>query len=207
MCFTTDPFMYKQPEVVNLSLKIIAKLNKNKIRVTVLTKGLYPKDLLNSKKFSSDNEYGITLVSLNEIFKSKFEPNSAPFIERIKKLKELHDAGLKTWVSMEPYPTPNIIKQDLLETLSQISFVDKIIFGKLNYNTNSSLFKHSKEFYDSCAETVVSFCRTKEIEYHIKFGTYSRTKVLEEDKKTEEIFADNRVKKSPYISPQVSLAI
>ena len=58
--------------------------------------------------------------------------------ERIAALRTLHDAGCKTWVSIEPYPTPNFIEQDLNEILEAISFCDKIIFGRLNYNKKVS---------------------------------------------------------------------
>ena len=70
LCFMTDPFMYGYKEVKDLTLKIIEKLNKNSIKCTVLTKGIYPKALTNNK-FDNLNEYGITLVSLNNKFKKK----------------------------------------------------------------------------------------------------------------------------------------
>lgn len=190
LCFSTDPFMYKQPEVIDLTLKIIARLNKDNIRCTVLTKGILPKDLLDKEKYGVNNEYGITLVSLDEKFKSEFEPYSAPFLERMEALKMLSGVGYKTWVSMEPYPTPNLVRQNLEDLLSKISFVDKIIFGRLNYNVKSSQFQGHKEFYDECAETVTSFCRERDIECHIKFGTRTEKKYLEEQTKTEEIFAE-----------------
>lgn len=185
LCFSTDPFMYKQPEVEALTLKIIEKLNLNGIRCTVLTKGLYPKQLL-ERKFSKDNEYGITLVSLDEKFRSNFEPGSAPFKERIKRLKQLHDKGCKTWISMEPYPTQNLVKQNLLKILESISFVNKIIFGKLNYNTTSSQFIENSNFYKNCAESIIKFCDKKGIEYHIKHGT-----LAEKNKSSENIFVKN----------------
>ncbi len=171
LCFTTDPFMYKYPEVANMTLKIINKLNSNGIKCTVLTKGIYPKDLTNTKKYSKDNEYGITLVSLDNNFKQRFEPNSASYKGRIRALKKLHDVGLKTWVSMEPYPTPNLVEQDLLKLLTEVSFVDNIIFGKLNYNVKSATFENGKEFYDDCAKIVEKFCNRNGIKYHIKYGT------------------------------------
>lgn len=202
LCFTTDPFMYNQPEVIDLTLKIIARLNKDNIRCTILTKGLYPKHLLNKNKYSLKNEYSITLVSLNKKFKSIFEPFSAPFLKRIKALRMLHEAGFKTWVSMEPYPTPNLVEQNLEELLLKVSFVDKIIFGKLNYNIKSTQFKGGKNFYDSCAELVTSFCQKKGIECHIKFGTRTKNKYLEKKNKTEQIFNkekifDDDLKKQP----------
>lgn len=186
LCFTTDPFMYKYQEVADMSLKIINKLNTNGIRCTVLTKGIYPKELTNTKKFSKENEYGITLVSLDKKFKDRFEPGSAPYLGRIKSLKILHDAGLKTWVSMEPYPTPNLAKQDLKEILNEISFVDNIIFGKLNYNCTSSNFPENEKFYEECANIVERFCKSKGIKYHIKYGT---KKI--DNKSTVKIFKKN----------------
>jgi len=171
LCFTTDPFMYGYPEVANMTLKIINKLISNDIRCTVLTKGTYPLVLADTKKYGTKNEYGITLVSLDSNFKNTFEPGSAPYSARIKSLKKLHDAGLNTWVSMEPYPTPNLVKQDLIKTLKTISFVDNIIFGKLNYNCKSTNFPENNRFYEQCAETVESFCKERGIKYHIKYGT------------------------------------
>ena len=175
LCFMTDPFMYKQKEVSDLTLKIIERLNKDNIKCTILTKGIYPKKLIDTEKYSKDNEYGITIVSLDPDFKKRFEPGSSPYRSRIKSLRQLHDAGLKTWVSMEPYPTPNLMKgngiKELLEILNQIKFVDNIIFGKLNYNCESSSFPENKEYYEKCAEIVEKFCNKYNINYHIKYGT------------------------------------
>jgi DNA repair photolyase len=171
MCFSTDPFMYKQDEVGDLSLKIIDRLNSNKIRCTVLTKGVFPRELGGRNGSSKDNEYGITLVSLNEKFRKEYEPYSAMFKDRVASLKYLHDKGFKTWVSMEPYPTPNIIKQDLNQILEAVSFVDRIIFGRLNYNVKSSEFKYMKEYYNSNAGSIIKFCKKNGMDYHIKHGT------------------------------------
>ncbi len=172
LCFMTDPFMCGYSEIKKMTLKIIEKLNMNDIRCTVLTKGILPKELTNRNKFSIKNEYGITLVSLNNEFKKEFETNSAPYLSRIKALKYLHDNGLKTWVSIEPYPTPNMDKkQNLQKILNHIKFVDRIIFGKLNYNVISTRFKDNASFYEDCAKQVISFCRKNHIDHHIKFGT------------------------------------
>jgi DNA repair photolyase len=194
LCFMTDPFMYKYPEIVDMTLKIINKLNSNGIKCTILTKGIYPKSLSNTNKYSDENEYGITLVSLDPKFKEKFEPYSAPYKGRIKSLKILHDAGLKTWVSMEPYPTPNLVKQNLIEILKEISFVDNIIFGKLNYNCESTAFKENKIFYEIQARIVEEFCKKNGIRYHIKYGT----KMID-NKSTVRIFNKN----APLVSFQI----
>lgn len=183
LCFSTDPFMYRYPEVSDLTLKIIKRLNEDNIRCVVLTKGIYSKNLIDVEKYGDNNEYGITIVSLDDKFKARFEPYSAPYDDRIKALEYLHENGLKTWISMEPYPTPNLIEQDLMGILKRISFVDKIVFGKLNYNTKSSQFGENNEFYSTCAKRVIEFCINNKIEYHIKHGTQKQ-----DNKKTEQIF-------------------
>jgi len=168
LCFTTDPFMYGYDDVSEMSIQIIRKLNQAGIKCTVLTKGILPIELAD---LSPENEYGITLVSLNEQFRQEMEPNTAPFLQRIQALRALHDAGCKTWVSIEPYPTPNIIEQDLDRILDAISFCDKIIFGRLNYNKKVSEYRQHREFFNELARTVVDFCERNGKQYHIKDGT------------------------------------
>lgn len=178
LCFMTDPFMFDVvkhelvSDVKNLTLKIIERLNRENIRVTTLTKGIYPKDLF-EERYSKDNEYGITLVSLNAEFQQQFEPFSAPYNERISSLQQLAKGGLKTWASIEPYPTPNLDKtaEQVESLLEQINFVDKIIFGKLNYNVASSKFKNNGDYYGNTAKKVIEFCKAHHIKYHIKSGT------------------------------------
>lgn len=168
LCFSTDPFMYEYDEIAQMSMAAIRKLNTAGIKCTVLTKGVLPEDLAD---LSAENEYGITLVSTNESFSEKFEPGAASVADRIKSLRTLSERGCKTWVSIEPYPTPNIIEQDLYELLSSVSFVDKIIFGQLHYSKSVSAYPNHITFYNACAETVIDFCKKHNIAYHIKKGT------------------------------------
>ena len=168
LCFTTDPFMCGYQEVCDMSYDILKLLNENGIKCSVLTKGLLPEKLSN---LSKKNEYGITLVSLNENFRKEMEPQSADFERRIACLEDLHNKGFKTWVSIEPYPTPNIIEQDVHEILDKIKFTDKIIFGRLNFNKKVTEYKQHKDFYNKCASEVIEFCNQNNIDFHIKNGT------------------------------------
>lgn len=168
LCFTTDPFMYKYDEVKDMSLAALNKLNEAGIKCTVLTKGILPTEL---EFYSKENEYGITLISLDEEYRKKMEPGSAPIKDRIEALEKLHIKGCKTWISMEPYPTPNILEQDLIEILRKVAFVDKIIFGRTNYCKDISSYKDNKRFYNEQAQIVIDFCKENHIKYHIKNGT------------------------------------
>lgn len=171
LCFTTDPFMYEYPEIQKMSLDAIRKLNEHNIKCCVLTKGLLPIEL---RDLYSENEYGITLISLDEDYRVNIEPGAAPYAERLASLKALHDSGCKTWVSIEPYPTPNIIEQNLGEILKAVGFVDKIIFGRTNYNKTVTAYKENKHFYNECAKEVIDFCKKQGINYHIKEGTLTK---------------------------------
>ena len=86
----------------------------------------------------------------------------------------MHDAGCYTWVSIEPYPTPNIIEQDLNEILDAVRFVDKIIFGRMHYNKLITQYNGYKEFFNKCANRVIEFCKDNGTAYHIKNGTITK---------------------------------
>ncbi|WP_010254249.1 radical SAM protein [Treponema primitia] len=175
LCFSTDPFMYGYDEISAMSLEIIKRLNDNEIRCTALTKGILPIAL---SKLSKENEYGITLISINEDFRGKIEPFASPYQDRIDSLYKLYKKGCKTWVSIEPYPTPNIIEQDFDKLLSKISFVDKIIFGRMNYNPQVTKYPGFREFFNKLSQRVIGFCEGRGIEYHIKEGTVTKVKAM-----------------------------
>lgn len=171
LCFSTDPFMHGQDEVAELSLGIIGKLNGNAIPCEILTKGLYPDGFSRNGAAKGLNRFGISLVSLDEDYRRKYEAHAAPFRERIDALRKLHQKGMKTWVSMEPYPTPNIWDQDIKEILREIDFVDRIVFGKLNYNRLSTSFPDANKFYLSRIKELKKFCGKNKIECYVKKDT------------------------------------
>jgi DNA repair photolyase len=168
LCFTTDPFMMGYPEVSAMSIEAIKLINSFGIPCVVLTKGVLPMGLI---QLSDINMYGVTLVSLDERFRAEMEPGSAPIEDRISSLRSMHDAGFKTWVSMEPYPTPNVWDQELPPILSAIGFADRIVFGRTHYDSRTSAYDRHDEFYREATDQVKDFCKRHEIDCHIKKGT------------------------------------
>lgn len=166
LCFSTDPFMEGYPEVSKMSFAAIRKLNDAGIKCTVLTKGILPIELA---YLSPENEYGISLVAFNQAFREHYEPHAARYYPRVNALFDLHLKGCKTWVSMEPYPTPNILSQNIYDVLWHVSFVNKIVFGRWNYSKEVSAFEGHREFYNNQAEIV----KKLGIECRIKQGTIS----------------------------------
>lgn len=125
---------------------------------------------------STELQHGITLISLDESYRERMEPGASSYEERLASLKAIHDAECKTWVSIEPYPTPNLIEQDLHELLEAVSFVDNIIFGRTNYSKEVSAYNTHKNFYNDCAAKVIKFCEERGIDYHIKDKTITESK-------------------------------
>ena len=100
--FTTDPML---EEALSLTWSAINICFKNNVNVKILTKctdwlrwfkyETYSKYLLNSNK--AQIAFGFTLTGHDEL-----EPNASSNAERIIAMKRLHDAGFKTWASIEP---------------------------------------------------------------------------------------------------------
>lgn len=171
MCFTTDPFMKGYPEVTDMSLKAARMLNDNGIKCVFLTKGELPADRLGG--LSPLNEYGVSLVSLDESFIKKWEPGAATASARLASLEKVRDMGLRTWVSMEPYPTPNMVRQDIVPLLRAVGPVDRIVFGKINYNSEAYAGSPDRwrGFYSNAARLVRQACVFYGAECVIKAGT------------------------------------
>jgi DNA repair photolyase len=166
LCFSTDPFMVGFEEVHDLTIGIAQRLHADGLPCTFLTKGVYPVGRLHD--LDRRNRYGITLVTLSDTFRARFEPYASPIRERLAALREIHAGGLNTWVCIEPYPPPNLIRQDLRELLDSVSFVDEIVFGKLNYNRVVNDYPNANEFYRKEREHVAAFCEAKGIACYLK---------------------------------------
>lgn len=178
LCFTSDPFMWDDsregpvPEIAQASTQVIEAINARGVPVTVLTKGVYPKFDLGS--LHPDNQYGITAVSLDEGFKREWEPGAPPVELRIEGLRRLADQGARTWVSVEPYPTPNLDPGagNPIALLDELGFIDKFIFGQLNYVSEVTKYlKTDPDYYLRVALEVRSWCEAHGKLLHIKSTT------------------------------------
>jgi DNA repair photolyase len=170
LSLTTDPFMVGYPEVEAMTLSIAELLNRRGIACSLLTKGILPIELADRRRFGSNSAFGISLVSLDEDFRRRWEPGAADYADRILGLRRLHDAGCRTRVHMEPCPTPNIVQQDLLPLLEAVSFVDHVYWGGWNYNPRACDPASAAVFYRAQAPIVRRFCQERRIECQIGAG-------------------------------------
>lgn len=179
LSFTTDPFMWdaesgrQVDEIAQCTLAIIRAINEQGVPVTVLTKGVYPE--IDVRSLHPDNHYGITAVSLSEDFRKDWEPGTPPVSDRIAGLARLADQAAWTWVSIEPYPTPNIdaTASRITPLLNELDFADKFIFGRLNYTPAVSQYlkRVDPDFYLTVAREIAVWCRVRGKGLHIKDKT------------------------------------
>lgn len=163
LCLTTDPFMVGWPEIRAMSLRIVEKINAAGLTCDILTKGILPRELA-GPAFNKKNRYGISIVSLDEDFRKRWEPGAAPYADRIGALRYLHDRGFPTYAHIEPYPTPNIFKQDIAALVNAVAFVDSLYFGGWNYSTAAEKYPDRTAFYEEQSRIVKALCRKHNIE-------------------------------------------
>ena len=128
--FLSDPYqpIEAKRRITRQILRIVQQFG---LRSKILTKGSYElvkRDFDIIKK--ADVELGITVCFVDDAMRREWEPNAAPVEERFRILREAHDAGIRTWVSLEP-----VINTDqALAVIRQIApAVDFWKVGKLNH--------------------------------------------------------------------------
>jgi len=151
----TDPYQPIEMEY-ELTKTILEVLPKN-FQPCILTKSsLVTRDLNILKEFK-EAEIGMTITSLKDW--KNFEPNASPVDDRIKVLKEVHEAGIKTYAFLGPV-LPYITDKDLDEMMDKISFVDSVMVDRLNIKSGNwpkvknVLLKKYPDLLDKFSEAV-----------------------------------------------------
>jgi DNA repair photolyase len=128
LSFTSDPYHPGDTSPTREVLKILIEAG---LAVCTLTKGgtRAARDL---DLFRGDRDaYAATLTSLDDRFSQRWEPKAPLPGDRIAALKAFHEAGIFTWVSLEPV-------LDVEATLAVIAqthrFVDLYKVGRVNYS-------------------------------------------------------------------------
>ncbi len=120
--FTTDPML---PETIFLTTQAASICVKNDVLVKILTKvdfvkGLDAEKILNEKE-KKYIAFGFTLTGHDEL-----EPNASTNAERIEAMRKLHEAGFKTWASVEPVID---FKSSIQMIINTMSFCDLYKIG------------------------------------------------------------------------------
>ena len=141
LSFTTDVF---NPSDISLTRPTIETLQKWGLGICTLTKGGY-RALPFLDLFRPERDcFASTLTTLDDNVSREWEAKAALPSERIDTLKQFHNAGIFTWVSLEPVIDTETAKQIIRETAP---FVDLYKVGRINYHrmtrlTNWERFTH-----------------------------------------------------------------
>lgn len=127
LSFSTDPY---HPGDTSLTRETIRILKSHGMAICTLTKGgsraLRDLDLFRPNR----DAFASTLTSLNDAFSLKWERGAALPADRIAALRRFHEAGIFTWVSLEPTLDVESSLQIVRETHE---FVDLYKIGRVNY--------------------------------------------------------------------------
>lgn len=138
LSFMSDPYC-KADEGPSRTRKVLEVLNRHNINTAVLTKGgkRCLRDLDLFQKFKKI-KVGATLTCLEDSESLTHEPGAALPGDRIETLKILHEAGVRTFASIEPVLAPETSLDIIRRT---IGFVDIYKVGKLNHHENKTDWK------------------------------------------------------------------
>lgn len=160
LSFTGDPYCGVEPETTTRALEI---LNRYGHKVAILTKGgtrcLQDLDLF--RQFGDRIKVGMSLTFADETLSASFEPGAATPSDRVRALRELHRAGIKTWASMEPVIDP---EESMLCLMAAYPYLHHVKVGKLN---NHGLLE-KKIDWRGFSFNVVTQCRLLGLPFYIK---------------------------------------
>jgi DNA repair photolyase len=127
LSFTTDPY---HPGDTLLTRKVLECIREHGLAICTLTKGgsraLRDLDLFRPNR----DAFASTLTSLDDSFSRKWERGATLPKDRIATLKAFHDAGIFTWVSLEPTID---VESSLAIVKATHGFIDLYKIGRVNY--------------------------------------------------------------------------
>ena len=129
LCFACDP--YQAADVQHgITRQAIRACHANGVNICTLTKG-GSRALRDLDLFTSTDSFASTLTTLDDAESLVWEPGAALPGDRIATLRKFHEAGIPTWVSLEPVLDPATVYEIIRQTHG---FVDEFKVGVLNYH-------------------------------------------------------------------------
>lgn len=127
LSFTTDPY---HPGDTTLTRQTLEALQEHGLGICTLTKG-GTRALRDLPIFRPNRDaFASTMTSLDDAFSRKWERGAALPGDRIAALKAFHDAGIFTWVSLEPTLD---VESSLAIVRETHQFVSLYKIGRVNY--------------------------------------------------------------------------
>ena len=158
LCFTTDPYQHLD-EILKVTRDVLELFRHYSIPFQVLTKGGF-RALRDIDLFSKRDAFATTMTLLDESQSLEWEPDAATPSERMYALSQFHNAGIQTWVSLEPVIDP----AQSLEIIRQTyPFVDLFKVGTLNHHAYAKTVD-----WEKFAADAVDLLKSLDKPYYIK---------------------------------------
>ena len=131
-CFTSDPY---QPNEDGATRQALLTMTDARCNWQVLTKGGTRATRDIDLFVRSRAVFGTTLLFTDDADRRQWEPNAATVEDRIVAIAQFHDAGVRTWLSIEPVVDPD----QALDLVAQLApIVDEFRVGKLNHHPQAA---------------------------------------------------------------------
>lgn len=157
LSFTTDPY---HPGDNTMTREVLQLLQRYGLAICTLTKG-GSRALRDLDLFRADRDaFASTLTSLDDRFSAKWERNAQLPGDRIATLKKFHEAGIFTWVSLEP----TLSIEASLEIVRQThDFIDLFKIGRVNYLPMTK----TTDWKDYTVR-MIDLCRQLDVKHYVK---------------------------------------
>jgi DNA repair photolyase len=157
LSFTTDPY---HPGDNSATRETLLTLREHGMGFCTLTKGgaraLRDLDLFRPER----DAFASTLTSLDDAFSLKWERGAALPADRIDTLQRFHEAGVFTWVSLEPTLD---VEASLAIVERTHEFVDLFKIGRVNY-----LPMTKTTDWQAYTERMIEACARLDVAHYIK---------------------------------------
>jgi DNA repair photolyase len=168
LSFTTDIY---NPSNTSITRACLETIQDHGMAICPLTKGgrraLADLDLFRPSR----DAFASTLTSLDDSFSLKWESRAALPGDRIQTLKRFHDAGIFTWVSLEPTLD---VESSLAIVKATHEFIDLFKIGKANYlkgiTSTTDWRTYTLRMIDLCAKLGVAHYIKKDLQPFLPNG-------------------------------------
>lgn len=133
----TDPYQPLESKY-RVTLQLLQKLLPYQFPISILTKSkLVVRDIDVFRKFA-DIEIGMTLISLDDTVRQRFEPCTSSIDERLDALKLLHESQVKTYAFIGPF-LPHLSEETIEALLIRLeeAGVKRVLIDRLNVRSSS----------------------------------------------------------------------
>lgn len=167
LSFTTDPY---HPGDTSLTRETLETLRFYDLSFCTLTKGGW-RAVRDIDLFRPDRDaFASTLTTLDEAESLRWERKAAGPAERIVTLREFHDRGIFTWVSLEPVFNTDATIEIIRRTHK---FVDLFKIGRINYSKLTQLTnwqKFTERVVEVLKETGAGYFIKKDLQQYLPAG-------------------------------------